>query len=65
MSKIDVNGIKMEYQRYGPDNNEAESIVFAHGAGGNLLSWFQQIPYFPANTTVLFFHTGDLVIHMI
>ena len=59
MSKIDVNGIKMEYQRHGPDNNEAESIVFAHGAGGNLLSWFQQIPYFSRKyDCVVFSHRG-------
>ena len=59
MSKIDVNGIKMEYQRYGPERNEAESIVFAHGAGGNLVSWFQQIPYFSRKyDCVVFSHRG-------
>ena len=59
MSKIDVNGIKMEYQRYRPERNEAESIVFAHGAGGNLLSWFQQIPYFSRKyDCVVFSHRG-------
>lgn len=42
MSKADINGIEMHYQEYG----EGDAIVFCHGAGGNLLSWWQQIPYF-------------------
>ena len=46
MAKVEVNGITMEYQRQGPDAVGRETIIFAHGAGGNLLSWFQQIPYF-------------------
>ena len=42
MSKAHVNGIDLHYQSYG----EGDTIVFAHGAGGNLLSWWQQIPFF-------------------
>ena len=42
MTKAKINGIDMHYQSYG----EGETIVFAHGAGGNLLSWWQQIPFF-------------------
>ncbi len=42
MSKADINGIEMHYQEFG----EGDAIVFCHGAGGNLLSWWQQIPYF-------------------
>ena len=34
MPKIDINGIELEYQRYGPNTGRAESIIFAHGAGG-------------------------------
>ena len=42
MSKADINGIELHYQSYG----QGETMVFAHGAGGNLLSWWQQIPFF-------------------
>ena len=42
MSSAKINGIDLHYQSYG----EGETIVFAHGAGGNLLSWWQQIPFF-------------------
>ena len=42
MSKARINGIDIHYQTYG----EGDTIVFAHGAGGNLLSWWQQIPHF-------------------
>ncbi len=42
MSSARINGIDLHYQSYG----EGDTIVFAHGAGGNLLSWWQQIPFF-------------------
>jgi pimeloyl-ACP methyl ester carboxylesterase len=42
MSSAKINGIDIHYQMYG----EGETVVFAHGAGGNLLSWWQQIPFF-------------------
>ena len=42
MSSARINGIDLHYQMYG----EGDTIVFAHGAGGNLLSWWQQIPFF-------------------
>ena len=42
MSSARINGIDIHYQSYG----EGDTIVFAHGAGGNLLSWWQQIPFF-------------------
>ena len=42
MTRAKINGIEIHYQSYG----EGETIVFAHGAGGNLLSWWQQIPFF-------------------
>jgi 3-oxoadipate enol-lactonase len=44
MPRADVNGISLYYESHGP--SEAEAIVFAHGAGGNHLSWWQQVPYF-------------------
>src|SRR4051812_37931611 len=35
------------------------AIVFAHGAGGNRLSWWQQVPYFRERyTCVTFDHRG-------
>ena len=35
------------------------TIVFAHGLGGNHLSWWQQVPYFSAHyTCVTFAHRG-------
>ena len=42
MTSARINGIDLHYQVYG----EGETVVFAHGAGGNLLSWWQQIPFF-------------------
>ncbi len=37
-----VDGTRLYYQARG----KGPALAFAHGAGGNLLSWWQQIPYF-------------------
>ena len=37
-----VNGIRLYYETSG----SGPPLVFAHGAGGNHLSWWQQLPYF-------------------
>ena len=37
-----INGIRLYYHAYG----RGPALVFAHGAGGNHLSWWQQMPYF-------------------
>ena len=37
-----VNGIRLYYETHG----DGPALVFAHGAGGNHLSWWQQIPFF-------------------
>ena len=37
-----VNGIQLYYESHG----EGPALVFAHGAGGNHMSWWQQIPAF-------------------
>src|SRR6266852_83785 len=37
-----VNGIRLYYESHG----DGPAIVFAHGAGGNHLSWWQQVPAF-------------------
>ena len=34
------------YERHGPKPGAAPAIVFVHGAGGNHLSWWQQLPHF-------------------
>ncbi|MBI3783162.1 MAG: alpha/beta fold hydrolase, partial [Deltaproteobacteria bacterium] len=44
---------------HGRDLGEASVLVFAHGAGGNHLSWWQQVPHFaPRFTVVTFDHRG-------
>ncbi len=42
VSSAIINGIDLHYRSYGV----GDAIVFAHGAGGTLLSWWQQIPSF-------------------
>ena len=38
---------------------EGPAIVFAHGLGGNLMSWWQQVAHFaPRYTCVAFSHRG-------
>ncbi len=55
MSSARINGIDLHYQSYG----EGDAIIFAHGAGGNLLSWWQQIPFFSQRyRCVTFDHRG-------
>lgn len=47
------------YETHGPPPGEAPAIVFAHGAGGNSLSWWQQVPHFARRRTcVTFDHRG-------
>ena len=40
---LDVTGGQLVYDEFGEG---PETIVFVHGAGGNHLSWWQQIPVF-------------------
>ena len=40
---LEVTGGTLVYDTFG---DAAETIVFVHGAGGNHLSWWQQIPHF-------------------
>lgn len=42
MPTAHVNGIHLYYEAHGT----GPAVVFAHGAGGNHLSWWQQIPAF-------------------
>ncbi|MEO9254597.1 MAG: alpha/beta hydrolase [Tepidiformaceae bacterium] len=55
MAFATVNGIELYYEVHGRPVGEAEAIVFAHGAGGSHLSWWQQVPYFAAKYTCVTF----------
>jgi 3-oxoadipate enol-lactonase len=55
MPWADINGIRMYYESHG----QGDAIVFAHGAGGNHLSWWQQVPFFRQKyRCVTFDHRG-------
>lgn len=55
MPKAAINGIELYYESHG----EGQAVVFAHGAGGNHLSWWQQVPAFAPNyRCVTFDHRG-------
>ena len=40
-----INGVDLCYESHG----SGPAIVFAHGRGGNHLSWWRQVPAFSAN----------------
>ena len=55
MPKARVNGIELYYEVYG----NGPAVVFAHGAGGNHLSWWQQVPVFARQyRCITFDHRG-------
>ena len=55
MPKAAVNGIQLYYESHG----EGPAIVFAHGRGGNHLSWWRQVPAFSDDyRCVTFDHRG-------
>jgi len=50
-----VNGIDLYYELHG----SGPTVVFAHGAGGNHASWYQQVPFFSRFYEVVTFdHRG-------
>ncbi|MBF6568918.1 MAG: alpha/beta fold hydrolase [Candidatus Binataceae bacterium] len=50
-----INGVELYYEVHG----EGPALVFAHGAGGNHLSWWQQVPVFATQfRCVTFDHRG-------
>jgi pimeloyl-ACP methyl ester carboxylesterase len=51
MPFLPVNGINLYYETHG----SGPAVVFAHGSGGNHLSWWQQVPFFARYYTVLTF----------
>ena len=44
MPSVPVNDIELYYEISGPA--EGQPVVFLHGAGGNHVSWWQQVPFF-------------------
>ena len=55
MPKAQINGIELYYEVHG----DGPAVVFAHGAGGNHLSWWQQVPVFARQyRCVIFDHRG-------
>src|SRR5216683_3991397 len=48
-------GAEIYYERTGA----GPAIVFAHGLGGNHLSWWQQVPYFSQRYTCSHFVIAD------
>jgi pimeloyl-ACP methyl ester carboxylesterase len=46
-----VNGIELYYEAHG----DGPPLVFAHGSGGNHLSWWQQVPFFSQHYTCVTF----------
>lgn len=44
-----VNGINLYYEVHG----SGPAVLFAHGQGGNHLSWWQQVPYFQKHFTCI------------
>lgn len=54
-----TEGLALYYEVHGPPPGQARALVFAHGAGGNHLSWWQQVPHFARHfTCVTFDHRG-------
>ena len=52
-----VNGIDLYYESHGSDS--APTIVFAHGRGGNHMSWWQQVAAFSGEyRCITFDHRG-------
>ena len=55
MPKAPINGIDLYYEECG----EGPAIAFAHGAGGNHMSWWQQVPLFSQHyRCITFDHRG-------
>lgn len=53
--RLQVEGAEIHYEVCG----RGPAIVFAHGLGGNQLSWWQQVGFFaPTHTCVTFAHRG-------
>ncbi|MEC8776437.1 MAG: alpha/beta fold hydrolase, partial [Pseudomonadota bacterium] len=51
MPTVETNGARIYYEVHG----EGPVVVLAHGRGGNAASWWQQVPHFAQNYTVVVF----------
>lgn len=52
-------GVHLYYEVHGPALGEAPVLVLAHGAGGNHMSWWQQVPFFQDRySCITFDHRG-------
>jgi len=49
MATVEREGATIYYERCG----SGSAVVFAHGAGGNRLSWWQQVPHFAERHSVI------------
>ncbi len=59
LGTLERPGCKIHYEVTGPSSASNPAIVFAHGLGGNHLSWFQQVAKFANHyTCVTFAHRG-------
>src|SRR5258708_37684567 len=60
MPFANVPGTSLYYEVHPANSHSAlPALVFAHGAGGNHLSWWQQVPHFMDRYTCLVFdHRG-------
>jgi pimeloyl-ACP methyl ester carboxylesterase len=58
MPRVEHAGASLYYESYGEEADPA--VVFAHGAGGNAASWWQQVPFFLDRglRVVVFDHRG-------
>jgi len=55
MPSVSINGISLYYEVHG----DGPAVVFAHGRGGNHMSWWQQIPEFSRRyRCITFDHRG-------
>ncbi len=56
MPHLELDGdFRLYYELHGRKPGSAPAVMFAHGAGGNALSWWQQVPAFSDRYTVVTF----------
>jgi 3-oxoadipate enol-lactonase len=56
MTHLDLgDGFRLYYEVHGPEHADTWPILFAHGAGGNAMVWWQQVPAFADRYRVITF----------
>lgn len=56
MSRLDLgDGFHLYYEVHGPEHADGAPILLAHGAGGNAMSWWQQVPVLAERHRVITF----------